>query len=187
MNSQFYNDVIYNDIAYLKKIHVGYKNLYVSGAIPVSSNVVENLHSHNIDVVVSLTEYKLLSLTNPNIPCTIVYKHYKSYDLPDFIISELFDPIYQDIKPYMHKNILFHCNEGKSRSITVLISVVLNMIAKHMKPTYCYTDLILDEVRKNRKYAEPNRGFMKQLYIYEDKIKCRTTYNQPDDTTPGVL
>jgi predicted protein tyrosine phosphatase len=176
MDDETYDDDIAKDIQYLQTIHRGYKNLFISGALPVSSNVVNNLKKHNITVVVSLTENKLLSLNDPRVEKTdIVRFHYKSVDVADFDISKWFDRAYIDLYPYIHKkpqqNILIHCNEGKSRSVALLISVVLNMFREFMEDA-CYTDLILETVRMERKHAEPNTGFMDLLYKYEKELKA---------------
>jgi predicted protein tyrosine phosphatase len=170
------NDVL-SEIRYLKTIHRGYKNLLISGALPVSSNVVSNLRNHNIAVVVSLTENKLLSLNDPRVEKTNTVRfHYSSVDVADFDISKWFDLAWKDLYPFIYtkptQNILFHCNEGKSRSVALLISVALNMISSSMIDDICYTDLILERIKMEREYAEPNKGFMALLYAYEKKLKA---------------
>jgi hypothetical protein len=102
MNSEYSVDMI-GDIQYLKTIHHSYRNLFISGAFPVSSNVMDNLKKHNITVVVSLTENKLLSLNDPRIKDNIIRFHYKTLDLADFDISKWFDNAYIDLKKYLYK------------------------------------------------------------------------------------
>ena len=172
--SNYYESIVDDDVVYLKAIHKGYRNLYISGVLPVSNNVVKNLKNNNIDVVVTLTENGLMSiddLVRINNIAGIEFFHYKCLDDVSFDMSKWFNGIYEDLKPHLQKNILFQCMEGKSRSTTALISVVLNMFKNYMKRDICYTDLILDEVRKERSHARPNEGFMEQLHAYEKKLK----------------
>lgn len=60
---------------------------------------------------------------------------------------------------------------GKSRSATVCVAYLL-----HQQPRALNPDMALEVIRKNRPMAEPNQGFMEQLWLYH-RMGC------PDDVT----
>lgn len=164
--SEYFASEIKRDTDYLKEIHAGFQSFFVCGLLGLTE---KNINTHNIDVIVSLTKNKILSIQN----FPVVLFHYSAEDLTSFDISQHFDSMYNDLRPHLSKNILFHCNEGKSRSVSALISVVLNIICNKMSANRCYTDMILKRIKQTRIHAQPNDGFMQQLYMYENKCKKR--------------
>ncbi len=145
---------------------------YISGIAPITNKEYRsNLSKNNIRVVVSITEGPVPILQS----LPIIYIHYKAMDLPDFHIENLFDTAYEDISPYMGKQgILFHCMAGQSRSATIYIALMLNKYKHMLRPDRCLTNEILCYMKTKRKCIQPNEGFLKKLYEYENKLRQRS-------------
>lgn len=151
--------------------------IYLSGIDPLI--YTEDLDQYDIDVVISLMgEYRKPDVLF--IPPRIKHYYYQVFDLPDQDISYLFEPIYRIIYYALerNKNILIHCQAGISRSVSVLISFFISCLK--YSPDYVlpyvpkrfptWTDSFLSFIRENRPIANPNPGFMRQLYGYEEKM-----------------
>jgi dual specificity phosphatase 12 len=59
------------------------------------------------------------------------------------------------------KRVLVHCNAGESRSVAVVTAYLVRRDGIKLETA-------LDMVRKGRKTAQPNFGFMEQLEIWEE-------------------
>ena len=90
------------------------------------------------------------------------------------IFIDTYDVIYNSI--IQGKDVILHCRMGISRSVTILIAFFLTCLKKspHLiipyipkLPHYNWTNSILFWIREKRKIAQPNMGFMEQLYRYE--------------------
>ena len=83
-----------------------------------------------------------------------------------------FDTINQKIEQFCKKNdgnILIHCQNGMSRSATILIAYLL-----YRDPSKCLYEIIA-MIRTKRPSIEPNDGFLIQLSIYGQKNPFRLT------------
>jgi predicted protein tyrosine phosphatase len=167
----YYNEVMDDDLKYLKTIHQVFRNFFISGIIPLTVDVEDNLYRHGIKVVISATENKVISIQDAD----VTNLHYSCEDVKHCDIGKHFDRMYADIKPHLNKKILIHCIEGKSRSTTMLVSIILNILAGTMSSKHSYTDIILKLIKKSRHQAQPNSGFIKQLRDYEIKLKKAQT------------
>lgn len=73
------------------------------------------------------------------------------------------------------ENILVHCMAGISRSVTLVLSYLLNYEKNKniiLSPKGIPGDInfLLEWIRKKRRCANPNLGFIKQLELYRDKL-----------------
>jgi protein-tyrosine phosphatase len=59
--------------------------------------------------------------------------------------------------------VLVHCQEGMSRSPTLVIAFLMFHLRYSLKESICY-------VRKMRRSVNPNNGFMRQLLKYENEL-----------------
>jgi protein-tyrosine phosphatase len=103
-------------------------------------------------------------------------------DSPVENISQYFESTYPLILDaiFAKKNVLVHCRAGVSRSVTIWIAFFLRTFQDRLdgilvrpyipKTDPTWTDSILRFIRKHRPIVQPNRGFMNQLYAYEQAI-----------------
>lgn len=77
------------------------------------------------------------------------------------------DYIYQSLKNG-HK-VLVHCQAGISRSATIVIAFVMRALHKDL-------DDALDYVKMKRPVVNPNRGFLRQLELFERQLKREQRY-----------
>jgi predicted protein tyrosine phosphatase len=163
----YYGSLFDMDVKYLQCIHNVYKNFYVCGILPLSGDANSRLSELGIGIVVSVMENKVLSLDG----CDIINFHYASEDIRSYKLNKYFDSVFKDLTPHLGKKILFHCNEGKSRSVALLLSVLLRLLKGYMSPKFNYVSLLLKQIQKTRKHAKPNAGFLIQLRDFEAKLK----------------
>ena len=95
------------------------------------------------------------------------YKKLKSLELnlKDKVEENLFpkfDVAYKYIKEYKENNILIHCREGRSRSVSLVIFYL-------MKEKGWDYDTSINLIKEKRPFVSPNAGFVKQLKDYYDK------------------
>ncbi|KIY46845.1 phosphatases II, partial [Fistulina hepatica ATCC 64428] len=64
-----------------------------------------------------------------------------------------------DVSPALRANVLVHCQEGRSRSVTVVAAYL-------MKTFNMLPDAALELIQSKRSVANPNFGFLLQLYEY---------------------
>lgn len=102
-------------------------------------------------------------------PETFTYKHLTITDLPETEIRDYFDEAHDFIsKGTRNGRVLVHCAEAKSRSV----SIVLSYFMKVNQLDYRKAHKI---IKKYHPTAEPNKGFKKQLILYEREVCPRNS------------
>ena len=85
-----------------------------------------------------------------------------------------FDVAYAFIKENSNHNILIHCKEGKSRSVSLVVFYL-------MKEKGWDYDTCITFIRQKRPVAGPNSGFIKQLKEYYNKYINITHFPSQQD------
>jgi len=126
-------------------------NLYLGD---VESATSQNIKSNNIEIVVNVsnTRYKHFD--------DVDYYHYDIDDVSSENIRVYFEQFVELIKNNTDKNILVHCQNSVSRSVTLVLAYCINN-GKTLIEAYEYLKM------KRTQYSCPNRGFIKQLSAYE--------------------
>ena len=81
------------------------------------------------------------------------------YDLSIEIIIPKFEVAYKFIKEYSDNNILIHCLQGKSRSVSLVVFYL-------MKEKGWDYDTCIKFIKEKRPVISPNIGFVEQLKDY---------------------
>lgn len=71
--------------------------------------------------------------------------------------------------------VLVHCKEGISRSVTMVMAYII--FKEKISPS-----AVLEKIRQSRSKANPNRGFMRLLQQYYDKITGNNEENSVIDS-----
>ena len=110
-----------------------------------------------------------MEINDDNLPKNIKYLHIKIIDTIKFNILSCFEKtnkFIEEARTFRNGKILIHCKFGISRSASILIGYLIKY--------YGYTvNSAIEFIKKKRKKINPNQGFMKQLNIFEKKIKGR--------------
>ena len=120
---------------------------------------IEELRRNNINFVLNCAQ----ECNNTKLPPDIEEYHLNVRDVEDFNIIEYFEEANDFINKcrLLGGNLLVHCKYGISRSPTFIIAYL-----------YKYDNYSIDEalkfVNKKRNKIKPNKGFMQQLYQYEE-------------------
>ena len=141
-------------------------NLFLSGSEPLKN--ATQLSHYKIDAIVSFGH-------DPKCPYEGVLRYVKrgGYshiyipidDSPNADISVYFESVGNKILEWASqgKLVLVHCHAGVSRSVTMVVYVLLkSMNALPITPRYTIHDM-LSFVRSKRCVADPNPGFIHQL------------------------
>lgn len=139
-------------------------NLWL-GAISSACNR-EELHNNNIEIIISA----FLGST-ATFPYDFNYERAKLRDVEDEdILSDI-----DTLLPIIHKNliegkgVLCHCQMGRSRSATIVAAYLIR-----------YKGMTADEsiqfIKSKRSQVNPNRGYIEQLYIFEDRNADKLKY-----------
>ena len=129
-------------------------NLYLGDAESATSHNIANC-SIEIVVNVSNTRYEHFD--------GVEYYHYDIEDKSSENISEYFDRFMALVDNNSSKHILVHCQNSVSRSVTLVLAYLIN----------CGNTLVeaFEYLKSKRsQYTCPNRGFIKQLSLYEMHI-----------------
>jgi protein-tyrosine phosphatase len=126
-------------------------NLYLGD---VESATSHNITDYNIEIVVNVsnTRYELFD--------GVEYHHYDIDDESSENISEYFDRFVKLIDDNPTKHILVHCQNSVSRSVTLVLAYLIKD-GKTLVEAFEYLK------SKRTQYTCPNRGFIKQLSLYE--------------------
>lgn len=135
------------------------KNLWVGGICSPSN--CKNMKSHNIKMIVSTHVG-----ASPLFPYQFEYRLIELLDIPSENIINSFEKILPDIYDVIvnqQKGVLIHCIAGASRSATITAAYLIkyhNMTA----------DNAIIHMKKLRDEINPNKGYIKQLKLYEKYI-----------------
>jgi len=150
--------------------------LFVSGVQPYH-DIPQYFVRNRIRTVVSMVPEDEV----PALPAPIQQYVFPLMDAPEEPIHQYFESTFQILASTLLRgeSVLVHCRAGISRSVTILIAFFLCSFSQGLghvfvrpyipKTRRSWTDSILEFIRRHRPYAQPNPGFMKQLYAYEDE------------------
>jgi len=93
----------------------------------------------------------------------ITYLHLPLVDSEDENISDYFDSTYDFLTRDDSSNILIHCAQGASRSVTIAAAFLMRSEKRS-------SEEVLNEIKKCRE-IHPNNGFITQLKEWEIKVK----------------
>lgn len=144
------------------------KNLYL-GNIHTAHDY-KFLHLNNIKYVLSLTN-NYVQIDKKKI------KHIQFHitDTPFEDIITLFGLCHAFIRDGLNRGygVLVHCNQGVSRSASIVISLLMSLQQKSFNEAYIY-------IKRRRSVINPNFGFQAQLKLYEKmnySIKGNNTFH----------
>lgn len=126
-------------------------NLYLGD---VESATSHNIKDNNIEIIVNVSNIKYKYFDK------VEYYHYNINDESSENIYEYFDKFINLIKNNPTKNILVHCENSVSRSVTLVLAYLIDSKLR-LVDAYEYLKT------KRTQYTCPNKGFLKQLSIYE--------------------
>ena len=129
-------------------------NLYLGD---IESATSSNLIKSKIEIVVNISNTHYNELNN------VQYYHYDIDDESDVDISKYFDEFINIVNNNKEKNILVHCQNSVSRSVTLVLAYLISR-GNTLVEAFEYLK------SKRTQYTCPNRGFLKQLSEYEMNI-----------------
>lgn len=150
----------------MDKIFYIIDNIYLSNLYNASN--INNILKNNINIVIRLSEDKNESPYDKNI---LFY----NFELEDNLlykkqIIEFSKEIYNIILNNENKNILIHCNEGQSRSVSAIIYYLCTKYKWEYFKAYDYIKNIKSDIRPNNSFIyELRKLFDSKLFIPEDK------------------
>jgi len=142
---------------------------------PEIGTVLPGLHIGSQDALVDLIKLKekgithVLNVATPEIkqhfPEELIYKEVEILDLPETGILPYFASCFEFIDSALedNKSVIVHCNQGVSRSATVIIGYLI-------KKGHSY-DVAYKMVKEARSKIRPNDGFIEQLKRYEISLR----------------
>ena len=135
------------------------KNLWVGGICSPSND--KNMKKHNIKMIVSAHVG-----ASALYPYQFEYRLVELLDLEDENIFQNFENILPQIHEVIHNNkgVLVHCMMGASRSVTIVAAYLMKY--HHMSASDS-----IKFMKSIRKEVNPNKGYIKQLYKYQNFLK----------------
>lgn len=125
-------------------------NIFLGDIDSVNKNIIE---SNDIKIIINISNIKYPKLSN------IIYYNFDIDDNKNENILQYFYETNCIIKNNPNTNILIHCANSVSRSVSLVLSYLLEkMVLK---------DAIIFLKSKRVQYTKPNIGFAKQLILYE--------------------
>ena len=129
-------------------------NIFLGDSIVASNETY--LKENNISAVVNCAKD---FISNYN---EIKFLELSLYDDTIELIIPKFEVAYKFIKEYSDNNILIHCLQGKSRSVSLVVFYL-------MKEKGWDYDTCIKFIKERRPSISPNIGFVEQLKEYYDK------------------
>lgn len=104
-------------------------------------------------------------------PAVFQYLNIREYDVESTDLLKHFDRVFRFIKGVrkVKGRVLVHCKMGISRSATCVIAYCMKEHNWDLKQA-------LNEVKTRRKIVKPNKGFVKQLEVYEGMLNAVRNY-----------
>lgn len=121
-----------------------------------SAQSVELLTKHHIKIIINISNSRYKEYAD------IEYHHIDIEDDKDVSIYPYFDFVNRLIRENNEKNILIHCMNSVSRSVTLVLQYLMQK--RSLKDSYLYL------ISKREQYTRPNRGFLKQLFDKEKEL-----------------
>jgi protein-tyrosine phosphatase len=149
-----------------------YANEYVKSTIISNySKITENIFLGNVlsavdsNFIISNNIKVILSLSSSNInvhPNILSYHHYYIKDDPEQDIITILNECTAIIENAVKKGykILVHCEQGVSRSASVVIAYLIKYMNMNFLEAYNF-------VKRGRIIIRPNSGFVMQLRLFE--------------------
>ena len=131
-------------------------NIYLSDKEAAESH--ELLSKNNIKVVVNISNSRYIEFDG------ITYFHFDIDDNKNENISQFFKEFNEIIRNNKDKNILIHCMNSVSRSVTLVLYYLLDLM--NLNDAFNFLK------SKRTQYTKPNSGFIKQL-LEEEKNKYK--------------
>jgi protein-tyrosine phosphatase len=176
-----------------------YNNIYISDWD--SSNNIPLINETKIKAVLTVVNMPkpndILEYYKQN---DIDYMHIYVSDYPDQDINRFFSPSYDFIKKHIDKNenVLVHCHAGMSRSVIIVMNYIIRVLYETKTIIDVYPDPmtminnVLKHIRMTRYIANPNEGFIKQLFnrinneyikypIHDNKIYLAGSYEAKEE------
>lgn len=134
------------------------------GNLDAAQNV-DLLKNHNIGAVLTVAAKAGVSYDKSH---NIRHEIIKADDVENYDLFRHFGKMLDFIERNIHQtNVLVHCYAGVSRSATAVIAYL-------MKTSGWTMDKSLQFCRSRRKITNPNPGFVRQLLIYEKRLREKT-------------
>lgn len=139
-------------------------NIYLSNLI--SAQDINNINSKNINIVIRLSENENEKIYNN----LIQFYNFKIEDNHSYKkeIIDLCKDIYTIIINNPLSNILIHCNEGKSRSVSVIIYYLCTKYNYNYNYSYNFIKNIKYDIRINNAFSFELRKLFDQDCKYYD-------------------
>ncbi len=138
-------------------IHEVYPNLFLSNRNTAEN--IEIIEEKGINVIICITNGgRSGDVITKYAQMGIDYYSYSLSDVPNSNIKPIADIVVKIIDHYLSlgKKVLVHCEMGISRSVSLVIAYIMQKESKSFEES-------LHHVRKTRKIANPNIGFISQL------------------------
>lgn len=146
-------------------------SLYLSGwhcrGEELNGQCISSLKYRNVEVV-----FDLSGMTNLMEEPDIIYRHFSIRDRKDEKITPIMEKIYEEIIQIWDKKpsckILIHCQQGISRSATVVVYLLMKTKQMTLKDAFMLC-------KGKRRVILPNVGFLNELIEAEQNLYGRTT------------
>ena len=132
------------------------------GNIEIAQNHY-SMQKHNITLVIAVYPKKLIGISVQLRPAGSRYHHIDANDIPHEDLISHFDVCYDLMYEELEENkgsVLVFCGAGYSRSVTIVSAYL-------MRKYGIGSEEAVERVRLKRPKIRPNKGFMAQLYLYQ--------------------
>jgi len=150
-------------------------NIFLSNLF--NANDINLIQSKNINIIIRLSEDHNNSIYDDS----IIFYNFEIED--NFLykkkIIEYSKLIYKIILDNPNKNILIHCNEGQSRSVSVIIYYLCMKYNYNYDQSYNYIKNIKSDIRPNNAFSFELKKLFDPIYINEYKHDSKLGHLEP--------